>query len=539
MLFVVLVRSGAEAYRCIQEAFTRWEAVVGTEAGGLRYEPWLRAVEAFLDGRGRMGSLVGASPEVRKAATGAVQFKESTLGDYYVSQLLSELSTTRSSDRVLLPVQLYTVILINVLLKVPPDAVSRGGDLTRVVQTLEMRASVRLELQRCGVDRILNKLPSLGHSMVDREVQNYRDLEEEDRLQLTREYNRKLLKDLKNPQDVFNGLMANISGTKAQEFLLGILRQLMLIKDDGDRRLRHFQLVNELVRAVVHDGTGVDRDFSSVIDVSVQRILSKLEETELLEQAREENRDLKSRIIQLQRAKESMTAELAARDDGLVGQLKVQLADAETKLRVSRENGETMTTRIGELEEEIEYLKIELEGLYELLRETKSVEEILVRGKISDPDRRDFLANLETERERRKTIRILEGRHRKGGKKGAVAANGTAQSHFSDEEDDAGAEDAEDAEDGKVMVADKVALPEAKAKEKALAGNGRRKVVSGSQFEDAADERVKAHIEAQLASDELVSLASQLPSGKGHRLTELRFFTVAASTKRITSSQCS
>lgn len=44
-----------------------------------RYEFWLESFEVTLDGRGRMGSLVGASSEVRKTAA-----TDSNLNEYAV-----------------------------------------------------------------------------------------------------------------------------------------------------------------------------------------------------------------------------------------------------------------------------------------------------------------------------------------------------------------------------------------------------------------------------------------------------------------------
>jgi cytokinesis protein len=48
-----------------------------------RFDGWLKIVEATLDGRGRMGSLVGASEDIKRLG-GA---PDNHLGDYAVSSL--------------------------------------------------------------------------------------------------------------------------------------------------------------------------------------------------------------------------------------------------------------------------------------------------------------------------------------------------------------------------------------------------------------------------------------------------------------------
>jgi cytokinesis protein len=393
--------------------------------------------------------------------------------------------------------------LINHLVRGAPPK----SDSEELEHGFELRVGVRMELEASGVESVINKLSMLNIQSVNGELQTYREIQEEDNRLATREYDRAILRSLKNPQDVFNGIMKNVSGTRTQETFLGIMRYLMLIKDDGDRRERHFELVQMLVRSAVMDGKdGVDRDFNSVVSRTVQQCLSKLDESHLLEQAREENKGLKSRIIKLQRDKETMTAELGERDEGLVGHLKSQLAQTEEKLKVSRGLAETGKGEMDEIrlryQEDIELLDNDLHELYTMLLETGMLEEV-----VGDDDYRTALVSrLEAQFERRKTIKILEGRHKKrGGAKKRI--NG--DSHFSeDDTDDAGEEDVED---GKVFVADKVALLADKGEEKALDSTRREKVVSGSQFMDAEDDRVRAHIESRLASeDDIVSVPSTL-----------------------------
>ncbi len=421
--------------------------------------------------------------------------------------------------------QLVMAWFANSMLNLP---VSEGQE---PFPSFEMRCSVRSELQRCGIDRIMPKLEALRHHLIDNEVERYRSHDERDGEILTREYDRKMLKDLRNPQDVFNGLMRSVQGTKAQDFFLSVMRHLMLIKDDGDRRIRYFQLINSLVRAVVLDGqAGVDRDFSSVIDVTVRRVLGKLEETELLEQARAKIAELEGRIVHLQRDKESMAHELADRDGGLVGHLKQQVAQSEEKLRVSRHNTNTLQVELTTLREESnqdqEQMLIWLRVLFKLLADQIGPDAALELLNALGPNMQALVALLDTEFERVKTIRILEGRH---GKK--AHGNGVNESHFSDDETAEGFDDAD--EEAEVHLADKIAFGNDQGRQKSFAAS-RKEIVSGSAFVDAEDERVNAHIEARLIEEETVGLKCVAVPFDADCDCE----TVSATTQGLLAPQC-
>lgn len=62
------------------------------ENGG-PYDYWFKSMEHALSGRGRMGSLVGASEDVRKAGT-----VESNLNEYAVGHLLEPRPSSSAND---------------------------------------------------------------------------------------------------------------------------------------------------------------------------------------------------------------------------------------------------------------------------------------------------------------------------------------------------------------------------------------------------------------------------------------------------------
>lgn len=486
-------------YQAVLQSFSTYQSMLGGgDPGAGRYTTWLKVLSETLDGRGRMGSLVGASKEMKKGML-SEQLTEPLLAEYAVSvvadkELLLELTTC------LLVEQLSNLWLINSLLKTR----SKLGDPE--FPRLDTRTHVRLELERCGVKKILGKLPAFKNEKIDGELENYRQVEEDDRRELLKTYDRRVLKDLQNPKDVVNGIMNSIEGTKAEEFFMSSLRHLMLIKDDGDQRVRYYQLIDQLVTSVVLDQQpGVERDFSSVMDISVQRVFGRFEESERLEQAQEQVKDLESRNIKLQREKESLVTELAEVDGGLVGRLKLQVLTLEEKLATSRRNTETVGSQMEEMrlayEDKIEQLEAEIRELYNMLRETRELDTVLETGGQGQKaqNRRSLIANLDQQMKRRQTIRKLMGQN---GEDSGSGIDGIP------EESEGGSSLGDDTgEDGEILVADKLALNGAKGLRKSLTSR-QKKTSSGSQFMDAEDERVRAHIEARLTGEDEVSVAT-------------------------------
>jgi hypothetical protein len=81
--------SRTSGLKSVQEAFAiRNTRLREVDSQIRRYTPWLTALERTLDGRGRMGSLVGASPDMKRAVIGQ-DLTENTFNDYCVGHRLS------------------------------------------------------------------------------------------------------------------------------------------------------------------------------------------------------------------------------------------------------------------------------------------------------------------------------------------------------------------------------------------------------------------------------------------------------------------
>ena len=100
-----------------------------------RFDAWMRVVEVTVDGRGKMGSLVGASEEVRSGGIGM----ENLLMEYAVA----------------------TLFLINMVVDAPE-------------RDLQLRVHIRAQFTACGIKRILTKMEGFQYDVIDKQIERFR-----------------------------------------------------------------------------------------------------------------------------------------------------------------------------------------------------------------------------------------------------------------------------------------------------------------------------------------------------------------------------
>lgn len=231
--------------------FTHWQAPSGhyqvlaafdsvkTQTGDIgRFESWMRGVEETLDGRGRMGSLVGASNEFRSGGVG-------------MESLLMEYSLT-------------TMFLVN-------GVVSGSSDL-------KIRIHLRSQLKACGLPRIASKMLQFNYENINKQLQKYDEsaaVDYEDLLSIEREED---IKDMDNPVDITNEIWSRVKETSAEGFFVSAMQHFLLVREDpSDDGARMFQLVDALLSHVVMDHINPEADVGNVLNFSVQAILDRLQ----------------------------------------------------------------------------------------------------------------------------------------------------------------------------------------------------------------------------------------------------------------------
>lgn len=300
------------------------------------------------------------------------------------------------------------------------------------VEDLDLRVHHRALLDSAGLERILNLCESFGVPSIDTQITILQDALDEDERKLRERLDQDILRDLNNPQDVYNAICAKTDGTKAKSYFLSMMQHLLLIHAEGQPMVHYFQLLNSLVTDVVLDKKLANAE--QRLGLTVERIISQFNEAERLQAALEGVAEGRSLAAKLQLEKSSLEEEIAQGQDGLVGRLKEQLAKVEDKLNVSRETTSRLQNQLviqkTEYEERIAQLEAQVLELFRMVKEVgNGVVSVIDSGSM---DRRALIDTLEKQYQRREAINVLEGKD--GGTNIKSNKNGVSEHGRADEE---------------------------------------------------------------------------------------------------------
>lgn len=453
-------------YEYIQRAFITYTESLTLKAPILgRYQVWLKAMSATLDGRGRMGSKVGASAEMKTAMIGSNENQpDIVMGEYCQAQMF----------------------LINVLICIQTE------EDKPQMPDLPIRVNYRMEMERCGVLDLFQKMDNVDVDRLHEEISTYHERSLEDDRETRHLQDHMVLKDLRNIDDIVLKLHESLDGTIAQSFFRSILRHLVFVKDNGDERILYFDLIDRLVSGVVLDGRpGMTRDFESISNLSVQRVLGRFADINRMERDQEYIKDLKDQNMRLQADNEALREEMEASGGDMISALRKQLHQSEEGLKASRAAHRALE---GDMEELREAYEAKIRNLMDYIHLLLGLAESGL-GMPSNPEEEPLIRadKLKIAAERAKTKDTLEGRPRGKGK---------AQ----DEDDDlASTQQDPDSNVDADIGSDDVGAPTLGPKPK------RSEIVSGSQFVDADDEKVREHIEIRLQAEDSVSHTNEAP----------------------------
>ncbi|KAG0256761.1 hypothetical protein DFQ27_005516 [Actinomortierella ambigua] len=274
-----------------------------------RFDAWMRILENTIDGRGRFGTTVGMSDDLKKAGT---------LDSHLIEYVLSN------------------VVFVNALLQVVDD--------------IELRIHLRSQLTTSGLTRIISKMRSLNHDLIDRQLDIYEDEAENDYDDMVEFYNHQILHDMSDPYDVFHALLRSVESSRAYDFFLSLLQHMLLIREEGDLRIRYFQLMDAIVTQVVLDRRGITDDFEKKLGISVHQLVGKLVDQDRLNYALEDAKQTRNELEKVIRQKNELELEVGQKDDGMVAQLKSKVYSLEDLLRLSRHTIQTLQAKLNEVE---------------------------------------------------------------------------------------------------------------------------------------------------------------------------------------------
>ncbi|KAK1981702.1 hypothetical protein LZ30DRAFT_781811 [Colletotrichum cereale] len=359
-----------------------------------RFDAWMRLVEVTVDGRGKMGSMVGASDEVRSGGIGM----ENLLMEYAVA----------------------TLILINMIVDAPE-------------KDLQLRMHIRAQFTACGIRRILTKMDSFQYDLIDKQVEHFRTNEAIDYEDMLEKENNSVkdsiegeVKDLNDPVQIVDAIQQRLRGSKTQDYFISALQHLLLIRDnDGEERLRMFQLVDSMLSYVAMDRRLPNMDLKQSLNFTVQSLLDKLHTDSEARQALDEALEARQVADAAMAERDEMKERLELGADGLVAKLQKQLDEQARFIEAQRRQADGLKAELENIQtvrqKEAQRYELETRELYLMLRDAQDVAASnAVKGSKlgeEDParmqgilDRDRLMERLQMQIERQKTQFKLEGR---------------------------------------------------------------------------------------------------------------------------------
>ncbi|KNB05803.1 cytokinesis protein [Fusarium oxysporum f. sp. lycopersici 4287] len=368
-----------------------------------RFDAWMRLVEVTIDGRGKMGSLVGASEELRTGGIGM----ENLLMEYAVA----------------------TLMLVNMIIDSPE-------------RDLELRIHIRAQFTACGIKRILTKMEEFQYELLDKQIERFRTNEAIDYEDMLERENSSIkddvegeVKDLTDPVQIADAIQQRLHGTKTNDYFISALQHLMLIRaNDGEERLRMFQLVDSMLSYVAMDRRLPNMDLKQSLNFTVQSLLDKLHTDSEARQAQDEALESRQIAEAAMAERDEMKAQLELGADGLVAKLQKQLDEQSRFIDAQRRQADGLKAELDSMQtmraKEAQRYELETRELYLMLRDaqdvaaSKAIKSAAASASASsktagpeDParmqgilDRERLMERLQMQIERQKTQYKLEGR---------------------------------------------------------------------------------------------------------------------------------
>ncbi|KAJ5107583.1 hypothetical protein N7456_004258 [Penicillium angulare] len=359
-----------------------------------RFDAWMRIVEVTIDGRGKMGSLVGASEEYRSGGIGM----ENLLMEYAVS----------------------TMMLINMLVD--------GAETD-----LQLRCHIRAQFTSCGVKRLLTKMEGFQYEAIDKQIERFRENEAIDYEDLLQREGSSMkdsvegeVKDMSDPLQIADAIATKINGTRTHDYFLSAMQHMLLIRENaGEEGLRMFQLVDAMMSYVAMDRRLPDLDLRQGLNFTVQSLLDRLHTDAEARRVYDESLEARQIAEAAIAERDEMKSQVELGADGLVKKLQKQIEEQAGIIELQTRQNESMKAEVGEVQrlraQELQRNELETRELYLMLRDAQDIAASNARKNNqsgeADPsqmpgimDRERLMERLERQLERTKTQFKLEGK---------------------------------------------------------------------------------------------------------------------------------
>jgi cytokinesis protein len=365
-----------------------------------RFDAWMRLVEVAIDGRGKMGSLVGASEEFRSGGVG-------------MENLLMEYAQT-------------SLMLVNMLINYPK-------------RDLKLRCGIRAQFISCGIRRILSKMDSFQYEPITLQIDEFKSNEAIDYEELVEMDGASIssgveaeVKDLTDPAQIVEAISKKINHTEAfNPFVSSLQNLLLMLQNDTGDALRTYKLVDGMLNYVAMDRRLPDMELKQALNFTVQSLLDTLYTDSEARQATDDATAAKQIADAAIAERDEMREQVALGADGLVNKLQKQMAEQEAILDLRARQVDQLKAEVAELQrlraQELQRNELETRELYLMLKDAQEAANSAVQaagkatGKDGKPlidavqmrgilDRQNLMERLEMQLERAKTRAKLEGK---------------------------------------------------------------------------------------------------------------------------------
>ncbi|ORZ09817.1 formin homology 2 domain-domain-containing protein [Absidia repens] len=284
-------------------------------------------------GRGKMGSMVGASHDMRQMG---------------MSGNLEIQITEYASSNMLL-----------ICAMVDPDT----------VEDQEVRIALRNQLYQGGLGAILQDLGELHNELINRKIAEFHELDDRDTQSV---YGDMILNNIHEPLGLVEAILPSIVGTRAYDFLQSILQHLLLIQYDPETRNRYYQLIDTVVAQIVLDRKGLPNDFTDTYGFSIGHLLAKFSDEDELDQALKDMYEERERADQATKREAELKLLVNRKADGLVGELRAANQSLGESVHIANQTNTVLQQRLEDLEVEhqhtLEAMDAQIKRLYETVQ---------------------------------------------------------------------------------------------------------------------------------------------------------------------------
>ncbi|KAK7206356.1 hypothetical protein BZA70DRAFT_236523, partial [Myxozyma melibiosi] len=338
-----------------------------------RFDVWLQTVEATLGGRGKWGSLVGASDELRSAGVG--------------------------SENLLMEYSLATILLVNILAQGSED--------------IKIRVHVRAQLKAAGLSRIMKHMLGFNYDLVNEQIQQYEDAAALDYEDLMEQQQEEEIRDLDDPVEIAEDIWARVRGTASEDFFVSSMQHLLLVRDTKpEDTARLFKLIDGVLSYVAMDRILPDRDLRSTLQYSVHEIMNKMYSDEQARRAFLDAIEAKKRADQAIAERDEMRKQVDMGADGMVAKLKKEVAEQAEIIRLQRRTNNALRHELEELSKShmnhLQSSEIEIRELYFQLKEAGFVLNQPVNGPNYDPISSEAKKNVMRKLEQQMAVKEAE-----------------------------------------------------------------------------------------------------------------------------------